>query len=115
MTRPPRALSTLTLMLMTSLWGAVWPAQAPPLKNGFDLAGSLVPPGEIHQGGPPRDGIPALDDPRFVDAGEAGFFDGSARAFDDEGRPLAGINGFWFAWYAFHPDTEVFKARKAAR
>ncbi len=79
MTRPPRALSTVTLMLMTSLWGAVWPAQAAPLKNGFDLAGSLVPPGEIHQGGPPRDGIPALDDPRFVDAGEAGFLEDTDR------------------------------------
>jgi hypothetical protein len=79
MTRSPRPLCTLTLMLMTSLWGAVWPAQAAPLKNGFDLAGSLVPTSEIHQGGPPRDGIPALDDPRFVAAGEAGFLEDTDR------------------------------------
>ncbi|MDG2175582.1 MAG: hypothetical protein P8M72_05570 [Gammaproteobacteria bacterium] len=25
-------------------------------KNGFDLADSLIPVDEIHQGGPPRDG-----------------------------------------------------------
>ena len=27
-----------------------------------------------------------------------------------DGEPVAGIQGFWFAWFAFHPDTEVFKA-----
>ncbi len=29
---------------------------------------------------------------------------------DTEGQPVAGVQGFWFAWFAFHPDTEVFKA-----
>ena len=29
---------------------------------------------------------------------------------DDQGNRIAGIQGFWFAWFAFHPDTEVFKA-----
>ena len=42
-----------------------------PVKNGFDLANATVPPEEIHQGGPPRDGIPAIDDPRFIAADEA--------------------------------------------
>jgi hypothetical protein len=23
---------------------------------------------------------------------------------------VAAIQGFWFAWFAFHPDTEVFRA-----
>ena len=41
--------------------------------NGFDLRGSLVPADEIHAGGPPRDGIPALDDPAFVRPGQADF------------------------------------------
>jgi len=39
--------------------------------NGFDLRGALVDPGRIHQGGPPRDGIPAIDRPKFVAAGQA--------------------------------------------
>ena len=33
--------------------------------NGFDLSRSDVPLSEIHRGGPPRDGIPALTDPEF--------------------------------------------------
>ncbi|MDH5231714.1 MAG: DUF3179 domain-containing protein [Gammaproteobacteria bacterium] len=35
--------------------------------NGFDLSETLIPKQDIHQGGPPKDGIPALDDPVFVD------------------------------------------------
>lgn len=34
----------------------------------------------------------------------------SARAFDAEGEQLPAMTGFWFAWYAFHPETEVFQA-----
>lgn len=26
------------------------------------------------------------------------------------GREVVNIQGFWFAWFAFHPDTEIFKA-----
>jgi hypothetical protein len=29
---------------------------------------------------------------------------------DIAGKPVAGIQGFWFAWFAFHPETQVFKA-----
>lgn len=29
---------------------------------------------------------------------------------DDAGNPVAGIQGFWFAWFAFHPDTQVYRA-----
>ncbi|MGL1832531.1 DUF3179 domain-containing protein [Rhodocyclaceae bacterium SMB388] len=42
-------------------------------KNGFDLTGASVPIDEIHHGGPPRDGIPSIDQPRFVAAAEADF------------------------------------------
>ncbi|MDX1623587.1 MAG: DUF3179 domain-containing protein [Gemmatimonadota bacterium] len=42
-------------------------------KNGFDLSESLIPVDEIVSGGPPRDGIPALTDPRFVSVDEAGW------------------------------------------
>jgi len=40
-------------------------------KNGFDLSSASVPESEIFQGGPPRDGIPALNQPRVLRAGEA--------------------------------------------
>ena len=33
----------------------------------------------------------------------------SAEIFDDGGKPLPSIANFWFAWYAFHPDTEVYQ------
>ena len=39
--------------------------------NGFDIAGSLVPENEIHHGGPPRDGIPAISNPKFISASAA--------------------------------------------
>jgi hypothetical protein len=42
-------------------------------KNGFDLSDALVPADEILRGGPPRDGIPAIDKPRFVAADAADF------------------------------------------
>lgn len=43
--------------------------------NDFDLSGALVPPEAIEQGGPPRDGIPAIDEPRFVGGSAAGLRD----------------------------------------
>lgn len=42
-------------------------------KNGFDLSDALVPAEEILRGGPPRDGIPSIDNPRFVAAAAADF------------------------------------------
>ncbi len=39
--------------------------------NGFDVSNSTVPLNEIHRGGPPRDGIPALTDPEFIAADAA--------------------------------------------
>jgi hypothetical protein len=36
--------------------------------NGFDLSKSLIPKEEILQGGPPRDGIPAILKPKFESA-----------------------------------------------
>ena len=40
-------------------------------------------------------------------------FDGeecTARAYDEKGRELPTLIAYWFAWYAFHPDSEVFRA-----
>jgi hypothetical protein len=42
-------------------------------NNGFDLSHSLIPVAEIHHGGPARDGIPAIDRPRFVAVAEANY------------------------------------------
>jgi hypothetical protein len=87
--KPPRV--PLALLLIAAM-GAV------PADNDFDLRGSLIPADEIHAGGPPRDGIPALTDPTFVPAAQADFLtpddrilglnlDGEARAY-----PIAILN-----------------------
>lgn len=49
--------------------------QVPPPKavNGFDLRGALIPVDEIERGGPPRDGIPAIDQPKFLPPDKAEF------------------------------------------
>lgn len=33
----------------------------------------------------------------------------SVKLYDENGDRIAGVQGFWFAWFAFHPDTLVFK------
>ncbi len=66
--RRPRALSYLAVAVLSAF--ALGGLYAAP-DNGFDLSETLVPAVEIHHGGPPRDGIPAVDDPKFVPAGDA--------------------------------------------
>lgn len=46
-----------------------WQARDP--LNGFTVQEALVDPAEILPGGPGRDGIPAIDRPRFTPAGQA--------------------------------------------
>lgn len=41
--------------------------------NGFDLSNSLISKKDIVQGGPPRDGIPAISNPSYVSAADASF------------------------------------------
>ncbi len=45
--------------------------------NGFNLKGSSIPISEIRSGGPPRDGIPSIDKPTFIEAENAGYADDS--------------------------------------
>ncbi len=33
---------------------------------------------------------------------------GSAHALGSDGRILLTAQGYWLAWYAFYPDTEIF-------
>lgn len=41
-------------------------------NNGFNLDNALIDSNQILAGGPPKDGIPAIDDPGFIKAAEAG-------------------------------------------
>ncbi len=47
-----------------------------PVRNGFQLSNLRIPLDEIRSGGPPRDGIPAIDHPRFANASSADFITG---------------------------------------
>ena len=62
------------------------------LLTGFDTGNAIVEPDQILSGGPPKDGIPALLKPKFVQAGAADHVrpedpvigvvvDGEARAY----------------------------------
>ena len=75
MTRPLGA--TLTGILVASLSvGLMLAAGASAQQlNGFAVDNSLIPVAEIHPGGPGRDGIPAIDQPRFIEADDADFLD----------------------------------------
>jgi len=42
-------------------------------KNGFNLKESKIDANLIHQGGPPKDGIPALTNPKFIAANKVDF------------------------------------------
>ena len=56
-------------------------AQAVQHRGGssFDLTGAVIPPGEIRSGGPPKDGIPALTDPRVLRPRDAGYLNDADR------------------------------------
>jgi hypothetical protein len=43
-------------------------------KNGFELGNALVPVEEILRGGPPRDGIPSINEPLFQDPEDASLW-----------------------------------------
>lgn len=45
----------------------------PLFLTGFTLDNAIVPEADILSGGPPKDGIPALLEPTFVDAADADF------------------------------------------
>lgn len=60
-------------LLLGLLRGAV--AQGETVRNGFVLEPAGIPVAEILAGGPPRDGIPALDHPNTVPAAQADWAD----------------------------------------
>lgn len=70
---PPQKwlVAVILLLLMPPVYAAE--------KNGFELDDSLIPAEEILHGGPPRDGIPAIDHPQFIKAADATFLKASDR------------------------------------
>ena len=42
-------------------------------KNGFDISNAIIDKNQIFSGGPPKDGIPAINNPKFVNLEEVGY------------------------------------------
>ena len=98
--------SALVLSIVLSGWRAgASEDTAVRVLNGFELRNASIPVESILPGGPPRDGIPALDHPKSLPAGEAPWHDnetvigvvlgGGARAY-----PIAVLN-----WHELVNDT----------
>lgn len=64
----PVCFACLLMLLMIGV-----ESRGEPVKNGFDLENSLVPPSQIKGGGPPKDGIPALTNPDMIKAEDADY------------------------------------------
>lgn len=107
-------------------------AADPPERNGFKLTGLKIPLEEIRSGRPSRDGIPSIDEPKYIAPAKADFmkhddlaksrtathagvtvtYDPDSRlatARDPSDTGLPTTMAFWFAWQAFQPDTGVWK------
>lgn len=50
------------------LGACLYPAAQAQTKNGFDLSKTSIDVSKILSGGPPRDGIPAIDQPKYLPA-----------------------------------------------
>ena len=62
--------SLVRIALGVSLLAVIYVSFAAP-HNGFDISDSLIDSEQILAGGPAKDGIPAIDNPRFVSATDA--------------------------------------------
>ncbi len=69
--RLPQSLS-VPLLLALILAAAALPLQAQSL-NGFKVSNATIPVKEIFGGGPPRDGIPSIDAPKFLPVSKVDF------------------------------------------
>jgi len=58
-------LSFFLIFLNTSIYSQV--------INGFDLSDTSIPSQKIYSGGPPKDGIPSIDQPKFLGADKADY------------------------------------------
>lgn len=73
---PPASSVAVAIFLAASALGthaADGPLRGGRPWNGFDVSNATIPMHEILPGGPGRDGIPAIDHPRFLRPGAANF------------------------------------------
>ena len=102
---PAAWIPLLALTLLLRAWSAAAEAAEPPVLNGFKLAPASVPISRILVGGPARDGIPALTQPRWLPASEAPWHDdeivvGVVQGEQARAYPIAILN-----WHELVNDT----------
>ncbi|PVV26857.1 MAG: hypothetical protein B6D79_04965 [gamma proteobacterium symbiont of Ctena orbiculata] len=61
------------IVLFFSIGLSLGQAVAKSYKGGFDVTDALVPIENILPGGPPKDGIPSIDQPKFIPADKVDF------------------------------------------
>jgi hypothetical protein len=59
-----------------------------PRYNGFCVTNAIIPTNQIVRGGPPRDGIPAINTPRFISVPEASFLEDTDRIISFEHKGI---------------------------
>lgn len=85
--REPRRLGLVFISLFVTLTPSVPAAE----KLGFKLDNVTIPVADIRAGGPPRDGIPSIDRPKFVPAAQVRFLaaDDMVVSFTHQGETRA--------------------------
>jgi len=69
----------LTLITVFLLFSAPDSSTEGIMLNGFKIIDPLIPAYDIYPGGPPRDGIPSIDSPKFLNVKDAKFMRPSDR------------------------------------
>ena len=97
----------LSIIFAVTLLFSVNPGQAESAqRNGFSIEDPIIPLEDILSGGPPRDGIPSIDSPKFISAAEVDWLLPKSRVLGLElngvlrAYPLAILN-----WHEIVNDT----------
>ena len=76
--------SLSAIAILAIIFSLIRSLEAAPEKNGFNLTDSLIPIHKILSGGPPKDGIPSVDKPKFIHANQATFLKSTDRVIGIE-------------------------------
>ncbi len=63
----------INILFFTLLFSSMIIPLSSQSKNGFDLSDSIININDIHQGGPPRDGIPSISNPEFISVNQVDY------------------------------------------
>lgn len=79
------------LLAFTAIFLTTGCAEETPERNGFKLTDLKIPLEEILSGGPPRDGIPSIDKPKFIAPDKADFMkdDDLVLSYSHDGKTRA--------------------------